>query len=72
MEFIIYVLISISMSSVGALNYYNPAVYSTELECEEIRMKMAEFIKSDSIIGSTSVCIKVEIVPKEEEEEKEV
>ena len=66
MEFIIYVLISMSLSSIGEMNYYSPTIYGSKLECEEIRTRMAEVIKTDSIIGSTSVCVKITVVPKKE------
>ena len=64
MEFIVYVLISMSLNSEGVMNYYRPTTYPMESECEIIKTRMIDFMKSDSIIGSTSVCIKVIATPK--------
>ena len=64
MEFILYVLISMSMNSGGNLNLYTPTTYTTELECDKVRTEMLDSIKSDYVIGFTSICIEITVVPK--------
>ena len=64
MTFIVYVLMSMSLNFEGVMKFYEPTTYPIESECEIMKTKMLNFMKSDSIIGSTSVCIKVIATPR--------
>ena len=69
MEFIVYVLISMSLGSNMYVTYYTPTTYATELDCENVRERMIEFMKSDPVIGATSICVKIIVSPEEDEYE---
>ena len=70
MELILYVLISMSLSSDGRVSLYRPLMYTTEAECDNVRVKLLDFIRSDSVLGATAVCIEVVMSPEEEKEEE--
>ena len=64
MEYVLYILLSLSVHSHGYIKYYEPYVHNTEAQCELKRAEMADFFKSDSMIGSTTICVKVVASPK--------
>ena len=71
MELILYILMSMAINSDEGLNFYSPLIYPTEVECDNARVELLDFIRSDSVLGATAFCIEVVISPEEEKEKEE-
>ena len=59
MEYILYVLILVSMHSNGSINFYEPRVYDKEAVCEYNKERAINSPKPGNMVSYDAVCVKI-------------
>ena len=59
MEYILYVLLLISLDTNGGINIYQPIPYITETECEFNKNRVLNLMKPDTVVAPRAACVKI-------------
>ena len=59
MEYVLYILIVISLYSNGQVKYHRPVVYTMEAQCEFKKVQVSTILRSKSSVGFTATCVEV-------------